>query len=93
MVVNGEVYNHLALRAQLEAAGHTFATSSDCEVLLRLYLEHGPEFMQRVAVHGMYAFFMYDANTDTAVVVRRAGSCPAPPPSRPLTCAPIHRTR
>ena len=34
LVANGEIYNHLELRAELEAAGHRFATHSDCEVIV-----------------------------------------------------------
>src|SRR5262245_46693501 len=42
IVFNGEVYNHVALRHQLVAAGHVFRTSSDTEAILHAYEEYGP---------------------------------------------------
>src|SRR5262245_26031660 len=41
LVCNGEIYNSPALRKQLLAAGHTFKTATDVEVILHLYEEHG----------------------------------------------------
>src|SRR5579872_4990926 len=43
IVFNGEIYNYPALRAELEARGAQFRTSSDTEVLLHLYAQDGPE--------------------------------------------------
>lgn len=40
-VVNGEIYGHRAMRAELQAQGHHFATGSDCEVVLHAFLQHG----------------------------------------------------
>lgn len=71
--VNGEIYNHLELRAQLEerAPGkHKFLTKSDCEVLLHLYAEDGPDFMEKNEVCGMYAFVLWDVKKQLYVVVR-----------------------
>src|SRR5256885_10115588 len=42
IVFNGEVFNYIELRAELEAQGHRFRTSSDTEVILHLFEEHGP---------------------------------------------------
>ncbi len=58
IVFNGEVYNHRALRAELEARGERFATSSDTEVLLRLIAVDGPASLSRV--RGMFAFACWD---------------------------------
>lgn len=55
---NGEVYNHVALRRELEAAGHTFETHCDTEVVLRLFVAHGPEAFDRL--DGMFTIFIWD---------------------------------
>ena len=58
IVTNGEIYNYRELRESLKKAGHSFATNSDTEVLLRMYQEHGPEAI--TALNGMFAFLIYD---------------------------------
>ena len=58
LAVNGEIYNHRELRAQLQRP-HDFQTLSDCEVLLYLYDELPPrDFLNRV--NGIFAFVLYD---------------------------------
>ncbi len=56
LAVNGEIYNHRALR--VECADYAFATESDCEVILPLYRRHGVEFLDRLK--GMFAFVLWD---------------------------------
>ena len=67
-IVNGEIYNHLDLREQLEAAGHTFSTHSDCEVVVHGYEEQGDEFVRRM--NGIFAFALWDDRRGRLVCAR-----------------------
>lgn len=58
LVYNGEAYNYLELRAELETAGETFRTSSDTEVVLRLLEREGVDAMRKV--NGMWALALLD---------------------------------
>ncbi len=58
IVFNGEIYNHLALRAELESAGVRFRTRSDTETILRLYERRGPAAFARL--DGMFALGLWD---------------------------------
>lgn len=68
VVFNGEIYNYLELRQGLINRGHSFRTTSDTEVLLRMYLEHGPEFV--ASLNGMFAFLIYDSRTRQLLAAR-----------------------
>lgn len=68
IVYNGEVYNYRELRAELEAADHTFQTGTDTEVLLHAYIEWGPDCLDRF--NGMFAFVLYDRETRTVFAAR-----------------------
>lgn len=59
LTFNGEIYNYRDLRQQLIAAGHTFTTKTDSEVLLHGYEEWGPDLLHRL--RGMYAFVVWDS--------------------------------
>ena len=76
LVANGEIYNCLELRHELEAKGHRFRTrSSDIESLLHAYEEWGAAFLTRV--RGMFALIIWDARTQTVFAARdRAGEKP-----------------
>ncbi|MGH3168691.1 MAG: asparagine synthase (glutamine-hydrolyzing), partial [Trebonia sp.] len=58
LTFSGEIYNFTELRRDLEALGHEFRTRSDTEVLLRAYLQWGPECVSRL--NGMFAFGVWD---------------------------------
>ncbi len=55
---NGEIYNHLEIRAALAERGHRFLTTSDTETLLCAYVEYGTECLSHF--RGMYAFVLHD---------------------------------
>ncbi len=59
LVFNGEIYNYRELRKELIAAGHTFTTKTDSEVLLHGYEQWGAALLHRL--RGMYAFVVWDA--------------------------------
>jgi len=67
LAVNGEIYNHKELAAELTQP-YAFKTASDCEVLLPLYAERGPEFVG--ALNGIYAFILLDRERNRAIVAR-----------------------
>lgn len=58
IVFNGEIFNYLELRAELEAKGHVFHSASDTEVLLEAYVEWGEQCLERL--NGMWAFIILD---------------------------------
>ena len=55
---NGEIYNHVELRQELEARGHRFETRTDTEVALHAFEEYGEEFLGRL--RGMFAIAIWD---------------------------------
>jgi asparagine synthase (glutamine-hydrolysing) len=67
-IFNGEIYNHVKLRHELEARGHVFRGHSDTEVLPHLYEEEGPGFAAKL--RGMFALAIYDTRTQTLVLAR-----------------------
>jgi len=67
LAVNGEIYNHKALEAEL-TVDFDFKTASDCEVILPLYKEHGADFVDKL--QGMFAFIVYN-ETDNSYLIAR----------------------
>src|SRR5437762_11548796 len=48
IVFNGDIFNYIELRAEMESHGHRLRTSSDTEVILHLFEEHGPACLERM---------------------------------------------
>ena len=67
LAVNGEIYNHQALRQRFEGR-YEFQTASDCEVILALYEEKGAAFLDEL--QGMFAFILYDAVKNSYLIGR-----------------------
>lgn len=68
IVFNGEIYNYLELRAQLENGGARFRGRSDTEVLLSLFATRGEHCLQEL--NGMFAFSVFDKQTRTLFLAR-----------------------
>ncbi|MFL5845435.1 MAG: asparagine synthase (glutamine-hydrolyzing) [Solirubrobacteraceae bacterium] len=68
VVQNGEIYNHDALRDELRAAGHEFATRSDTEVLVHGYEQWGEGLLGRL--RGMFAIALWDRREQALLVAR-----------------------
>jgi len=58
---NGEIYNYLDIKDELQRLGYQFTTTSDTEVLLMGYYEWGKDLMAKI--NGMFAFCIYDSTT------------------------------
>ncbi len=67
LAVNGEIYNHHALRAGFNAP-YSFGTDSDCEVIIPLYDERGADFLNEL--EGMFAFVLFDSERGEALIAR-----------------------
>ena len=65
---NGEIFNHLELRRELEESGHRFATNCDTEVLLHLYEQEGPNCLSRL--NGQFAVAIWDSLEQELFIAR-----------------------
>ena len=67
LAVNGEIYNHRALRQELKRA-HPWTTNSDCEIILYLYDEYGPAVCKMLS--GIFAFALFDERQNEFFIAR-----------------------
>ncbi len=67
LAVNGEIYNHQEIRKRFEGK-YEFTTQSDCEVILALYQEKGPDIFEDLS--GIFAFALYDSEQDCYLIGR-----------------------
>ncbi|MGL4463629.1 MAG: asparagine synthase (glutamine-hydrolyzing), partial [Planctomycetia bacterium] len=75
VVFNGELFDYVERRAELEARGHRFATRSDTEVLVHSWEEYGDAMIERL--RGQFAFALYDSRAKRVVLARdRLGIVP-----------------
>jgi asparagine synthase (glutamine-hydrolysing) len=68
IVFNGEIYNFLELRSELERRGHRFYTNTDTEVIVHLYEEFGNACVQKL--RGMFAFAIWDGRQQRLLLAR-----------------------
>lgn len=68
IVYNGEVYNYLELRQQLGGKGYSFRSHSDTEVVLKLFMEEGPDCVHQL--NGMFAFVIWDSKDRSLFAAR-----------------------
>ena len=75
LVANGEIYNFVELRVDLERRGHVFRTGSDCEAIVHLYEECGTNLVDHL--RGMFAFALIDERRSKVILCRdRMGEKP-----------------
>ena len=68
LVFNGEIYNHRAIRTELENAGFSYRSRTDTETILYAYRHWGERFVERL--HGMFAIAIWDSEKETLLLYR-----------------------
>ncbi|WP_018479851.1 asparagine synthase (glutamine-hydrolyzing) [Pontibacter roseus] len=68
LLYSGEVYNQLELKSKLQAAGYTFRTDKEAEVVLQLYRREGQEFLKKL--RGRFVLALYDHREDSLFIAR-----------------------
>jgi asparagine synthase (glutamine-hydrolysing) len=65
---NGEIYNYLVLKKELETLGHRFYTDTDTEVIVHAYEEYGEKCVEKL--RGMFAFALWDSDKKQVLLAR-----------------------
>jgi asparagine synthase (glutamine-hydrolysing) len=68
IVYNGEIFNYVELRPELEKRGHRFSTNSDTEIILHLYEDYGPDCLQYL--NGQFAIAIWDLQKKSLFLAR-----------------------
>jgi asparagine synthase (glutamine-hydrolysing) len=68
IIYNGEIFNHSAMRPELEAAGHRYGTHCDTETVIHAWEQFGPQCLDRF--RGMFSFAIWDKNRETLFCAR-----------------------
>lgn len=68
IVFNGEIFNYVELRPELEARGHKFSTNSDTEIILHMYEDYGPDCLKYF--NGQFAIAIWDTNQHSLFLAR-----------------------
>lgn len=75
LIFNGEIYNYVELRADLEKRGYRFRSSGDTEVLMNMFVHHGEKCLEQI--NGMFAFAVWDETEKSLFIARdRIGKKP-----------------
>lgn len=75
IIFNGEIYNYIELRGELESKGYKFRTRGDTEVLLNLFIDQGYKCLEKL--NGMFAFAVWDKTEEKLFLARdRMGKKP-----------------
>ncbi|MFQ3597811.1 MAG: asparagine synthase (glutamine-hydrolyzing) [Chloroherpetonaceae bacterium] len=68
IVFNGEIYNHLEIRKDLEAKGYRYNSKTDTETILYAYQEYGLDFIEKL--YGMFAIALWDSRKEELLLIR-----------------------